>query len=196
MPKYNWELISSDYIEGLILPSKERIYPTLEEVANKYNIRPKTVREHAGKEHWRDKRTAFQHELEETARQLRLNKRAQEEAEFHENCLKISKGGIFHLADHLKMQIGAYEKAKESGQLTDAYGKPVLNKKTLALLEMASRTLERLQKTGCVALGIPDKNTAISGPGGGPIKVDTWVDILALAEEADKSDAAKGSPKD
>jgi len=49
------------------------------------------------------------------------------------------------------------------------------------MLEAISRTLEKLQKAGCVALGIPDRNTTISGPMGSPIEI-----IQQSPEELDR----------
>jgi hypothetical protein len=43
------------------------------------------------------------------------------------------------------------------------------------------------------AYGKPKQGVELTGKDGGPIQVDTWVDLLALV---DKDDAAKGSPKD
>ena len=40
------------------------------------------------------------------------------------------------------------------------------------------------------------RNIELTGKNGGPMQVQTWTDLMALAEEADKSNAAKGSQKD
>jgi len=189
MTKINWNEVSSLYIEGEISPSGERVYPTLEEVAKKYNVRPGTVRTHAAAEHWRDKRATFQHDLEEKARQLRLEKRAKEELDFHENCYQISKGGIFHLADHLQAMLdefaewkaNPYDEVTKDGKTVRVKRRAPLDKATISMLEAISRTLEKLQKAGCVALGIPDRNTTISGPMGSPIEI-----IQQSPEELDR----------
>jgi hypothetical protein len=189
MTKINWNEVSSLYIEGEISPSGERVYPTLEDVSKKYNVRPGTVRTHAAAEHWRDKRATFQRDLEEKARQLRLEKRAKEELDFHENCFKITKGGIFHLADHLQAMLddfadwkaNPYEEVTKDGKTVRIKRRAPLDKATIAMLEAISRTLEKLQKAGCVALGIPDRNTTISGPMGSPIEI-----IQQSPEELDR----------
>jgi hypothetical protein len=46
------------------------------------------------------------------------------------------------------------------------------------------------------AYGKPTQGVELTGKNGGPVQVQTWLDLLVLAEEADKSDAAKGSQTD
>jgi hypothetical protein len=164
MKKRDWNTIEQEYVEGVANEKGERSYPTLEELSVKYGIPAKTVRSHSSKGHWKNKRRAFRAELEEQARIIRFERRVKEEADFQDNCLSITKGGILHLAHHLQQFLDEYAESQKRNQSN-------LNKDSLQLLEGVSRTLERFQKAGCVALGIPTSNTTLSGSLGYPIEL-------------------------
>ncbi len=184
--KPNWNDISRIYIEGEINESGDRVYPTLEELSQRFGFRNTTVRRHSSEEHWRDKRTAFQLEVEEQARQARIQKRIKEESDLHDSIFTISKGAIRHLALHLKNLIDEYNDWKANPfemKGTKKIPKPSpLGKASISTLESLARTLERLQRTACVALGTPNQNVAISGPMNGPIEVNQHIS----SEELDR----------
>lgn len=195
--KHDWPKISLDYIEGTISAEGERIYPTLEDIASKYNIRQGMVRKHAAKEHWRDKRGTFQEELAEKEHQIRLARRAREELIFHDNCLKLAKGGIFHLSDHMQQLLDRYNSEKKSRAAKSekekkAGAKPsdkekladILDADSLRMLDGISRALERFQRIGCIALGIPESrsSTALTGKDDGPIQIQT--DLGDMGDQA------------
>lgn len=188
--KHDWPKISVDYIEGIISKDGERVYPTLEEVAQKYSVRAGIVRKHAAKERWRDMRRTFQEELAEKERQIRLARRSREEITFHDNCLKLAKGGIFHLSDHMQQLLDRYnaeKKARATKSEKEKEKKPgvkpgdkekladILDAESLRMLDGISRALERFQRIGCIALGIPESrsSTALTGKDDGPIQIET-----------------------
>lgn len=178
--KYNWLAIAKEYIEGYRIKHDEVHWPTILELAQKYNINEKLVGKHCTKEQWRRKRDEFQAEVERIALEKAAKKRARDIEEFKDDCYKAANAGKFIVTKHL-------EKAMNDSKV----GKLM----PLPDLESASRSLERVQTVGHRALGVPDKATALSGPDNKPIavEIESWTDIMRLAAEDDKKDGEPSS---
>lgn len=148
---HDWFKISREYIEGYREADGSTRYPTTEELAEKYNIRPSHMRSHSANERWLDKREAFKRKVANLVEHNRARARAKEIETFMGDCLKVSKGGLWPLQKSLEHII---KRTNTAGDLS---------KEDLTKLEQLSRTLERLQKTGHLALGIPQTMMQISG---------------------------------
>jgi hypothetical protein len=68
--KYPWAEILSEYVTGYVIPdprtgAKVHIYPTLDDLANKYGCSPGYLKSKSGKESWSKRREFFQLKLQE-----------------------------------------------------------------------------------------------------------------------------------
>ena len=149
--EHDWFKISREYIEGYREKDGSTKYPTTEELGEKYKIRPARVRDHCATERWKDKREAFKRKVANLVEQTRARSRAKEITDFQADCLKISKGGLWPLSKGLERIVRV---TNEKGDIS---------KEDMVRLESISRTLERLQKAGHLALGIPQSFTKIQG---------------------------------
>jgi hypothetical protein len=70
-PVYPWDQLRKEYVEGVANDDGVVIWPTIAQLAAKYEVRDDHVRRRSGKEHWLDKRALHQAELERARREAR-----------------------------------------------------------------------------------------------------------------------------
>jgi len=170
MTRKDWDQMEKDYVEGIKQSDGSIYHPSYDELASKYGIRASYLRTRAAKEKWRDKKGVFQAEVERRSREEMLRRRVRDINKVNTTCLDLAKEGLYHLGRHLKDRIDA---AKQLG-LTEPQPMP------LKEVESLGRSLERLQKAACVAMGIPYQQVALSSG-------DTSVMSLQLSETEAKS---------
>lgn len=149
--KHNWEVIKSEYIEGV--PSEERgelVYPSLRDLSEKYGVSQSTMRKRSAVEDWPTQRNMYQTKIEQMRREKKAKNLATKSAEFDEEIYKIADIGMKHIQGHF---LAAQERFRESRGL-----EPM----TMSSLEQLSRSLERFQRIGRLALG---EATEITGGG-------------------------------
>lgn len=96
--KYPWEDVRRDYCEGIQRdPDNDPLdiqWPTLEEVARKYNIPPTTVFARSSRERWANQKKSIVLQTNIRRRRDREKKLAKEGIQFDTNVLAMSKLGI------------------------------------------------------------------------------------------------------
>ncbi len=188
---HDWLTISREYIEGYRQDDGSIRYPTTEELAEKYKIRGNRVRDHCAEERWRDKREAFKRKVANLVEHNRARSRAKEIETFTGDCLKVSKGGLWPLMKSLEHIIRRTEKSGD------------ISKEDLTKLEQISRTLERLQKSGHLALGIPQSMLQIKSEEISTLEISTGnltpeerkrkLELIQLRAKALQDDLTGGS---
>jgi len=164
MTKHNWFAIELEFEQGLRQSDGLLHFPTYDELALKYNIRPGYLRTRAAKAKWREKRGIYQAELERQAREEGLKKRAEDINRINKISLDITKEGFYHLGRYFNDLISD-PKAKGPD------GKPLPPAKMpLPEIEAISRAGERFQKIAFSALGLafPQRLT-IAGDSDSPL---------------------------
>lgn len=78
VPQYNWAEISREYIQGIeekdpLTNEKVRIFPTLEDIANKYGVNQIYLRRLAAQDKWSIQRSLFLRKLKEHANEIDLD---------------------------------------------------------------------------------------------------------------------------
>jgi hypothetical protein len=95
--RHDWEAIRAAYTEGMPKDDadndEDREWPTLEEVAERFDIRADQVRRRAGKESWSLQRVAVQRRIADTRTKKRASALARESVEFDTRTLSIAKMG-------------------------------------------------------------------------------------------------------
>lgn len=168
-----------EYIEGYKNAKGEVIFPTLEQLSEKNNIKIKTIQKRCAKEGWVRLREEFQAEAELKAKELAATKRALDIVKLNSDCQKLAETAIWEIQRHQQASV-----LLSGGDPTKGYPMP------LADIEAIARAAERLQRIACLALGIPVTHTAISGPDGGPIQQETQI-VLTLEERKKMLDDIK-----
>lgn len=92
--RYDWETVRAVYVEGRVSDSGERSYPTLAEVADLFGVPHNRCREAAAREHWTDRRAAFQASVEKVRQEKRAQDLAKEAVDVDAKALTLSKVGF------------------------------------------------------------------------------------------------------
>ena len=93
MPKHTEDIIEAirqDFVQG-ILDGSERRYPTIEELAKKYEIPSVTLYRKSTSQSWKQQKMDFQKNLQVEIDSKRQNKLAKDAVDFDENNLRIAK---------------------------------------------------------------------------------------------------------
>lgn len=95
-PKYPWDDIRRDYVEGLNDGVGDSVrFPSHAELAEKHGIkRVATIGERAAKEGWADQRSAFRASLAKVRRRKRVSELAEEASKFDGQTLTIARIGM------------------------------------------------------------------------------------------------------
>ncbi len=144
--RQNWDVIKRVYIEG-IPQDNELYFPTLEEISKTYNIPHSTTLKRCAKDDWTTQREMYRAKLEERSREKRIEALASKQAEFDADIFKVAQAGLMHIQGHF---LKAQDKLKASK------GKEPL---AIHTLDSLSKSLERYQRIGRLALGEPTEIT-------------------------------------
>ena len=157
-PKPDWQAIEVEYVNSTI---------TFEEQAEKYGIKPGTVRARAHRGKWAEKRSNAQKSVTEGATEKLVGIRTNELTALDGNALKITKA-------LQKLMASSIEKLHRGEKLAF----------DLADLRALAYVNNHSHKTGRLALGATTENTGFSAPDGGPVETKTEVSIEQFAEIA------------
>lgn len=151
--KYNWEQLKSEFVEGNINENGIRNWPTLKEISDKYNIDYSYIRKISSNQNWKDCKQLFIQSFENQRQLDRIKHLSEESIKFDNKCIKIVNKGIKVLEDIFEISENTID---ENGN------RQLLN---LDTLDIITKSLERLQKIGRLALGSSTENISnkISG---------------------------------
>ena len=138
MVKYEWKRISVEYIQGRENGSGLE-WPTLEQLAQEYDIPPGTIRSRAHKDDWVEQRHDFHTSLIHKTREKALEQLAGKAAQIDIQALSVARAA---LALHSKELV----EGTQSGELS------------LAERERLLRICDTAHKMGRRALGIGDRS--------------------------------------
>lgn len=159
-PKPDWPALEVEYVNSTI---------TYEDLAEKYGIKPGTVRARAHRGRWAEKRSNAQRSVTEGATENLVRTRTKELTALDHNALKITKAAQRLMAK----AIGKMDAGEHPGfELADLRAIAYINNHT--------------HKTGRLALGATTENTGFSAPDGGPVETKTEVSVEQFAEIARK----------
>ena len=150
MPKrYDWSKVKAEYVEGTRDDQGNIVWPTLEQLAQRYSLSFSTVQKRAARERWAEERKIFGRKVEEARREKKSEALASEAAQFDAEVLRIARAAITQVTAHLALAAKVY---RETGEPMDA-----------AELDRLSRALERLQRAGRLALGEATHSMELQG---------------------------------
>lgn len=94
--RIDWPRVRRTYIDGLPGPKgvTDRVYPTLNEVAEYHGINASSVRQRAAAEHWTDDREAAQLELDAQLRERRARTRADALTAIDDRAIAAGRMGL------------------------------------------------------------------------------------------------------
>lgn len=144
--KYDWQHLKDKFIEGCINDDGIRSWPSLKELSDKYKVEYGYIRKISSMQNWRDEKQSFIQALEEQKHLDRIKELSDEAIKFDNRCIKMVNSGVKILEDIFEI---AENSIDENG-----------NRKLLNLdtLETITKSLERLQKIGRLALGSSTDN--------------------------------------
>ena len=182
--RYPWPDVKQVYVEGTVDDKGNRDYPSLEKVADLFDIPPVRVREKSASEGWRDQRAAFQAHLEKVRQQKRAADMATEATDVDTKALNLAKMGFslvqVRMGEILKAVQKKAEQQKErtaSGQEPDEFEDmfSVVDAREVDTLAHAAAAWHQLALR---AIGEVDTaRLEITGPGGGPLEVEHSVSV-------------------
>ena len=151
MPKHTEDIIEAirqDFVQG-VLEESERRYPTIEELAKKYEIPSVTLYRKSTAQSWKQQRMDFQKNLQIEIDAKRQNKLAKDAVDFDENNLRIAKA----LQNEIVALLSFSNRARQDAN------RPYFSPSSLNSLSMALSTCQRV---GRLALGESTDNTNIT----------------------------------
>lgn len=164
-PIYNWTMIRNDYVEGVLRDNPrdefDRVFPTYEQLAQKYGVALSTVRARGSRERWKNLKNQYAIDLAQSRQKKRANKLANAAVQFDDNTLKVGELGVTlvmsrlaEVAKEMQVRNKLREDAlnrMDAGEHVDAkeLRSAVYHQEMLALANAA----EKFQSIGMRALG-------------------------------------------
>lgn len=156
--KPDWQAIELEFVNSSL---------TFDELAEKHNVKPGTVRARASRGKWGEKRSKSQQSVTEAAQEKIAKTRTQELEKLDRNALKLAHAA-HALAAKALTSIDQGKKLKYSPSDLKA----ILN------------VTNEAHKMGRLALGATTDNTGFSAPDGGPVKAKAELSIEQFATVA------------
>ena len=175
--RYDYEGPKQVYVEGRVDDKGSRSWPSLQDVADLFEIPGNRLREKAAKDRWTDQRAAFQANLEKVRQEKRLATLSKEAVELDSRALNVAKMGIalvmLRLGEMTQKAQALQKERAEHGQDADDMGFPIADARELETLGRAASAWHSL---GGKALGeVETTRTEITGAGGAPVEVQSTI---------------------
>lgn len=156
---YDWPEIKRRYVEGVPHPDEGITeWPSLDAVAEHFEVGANRVREKAAKEGWRAQRTQWQASLEATRQQAKISKMSKEVENLDSSALDAAKLGI----GLVKARLAVIAEKRE------LEGIDALEQQRLAA------AVDLWHRVGLRAVGDPETHRLeITGAGGAPLEIAT-----------------------
>jgi regulator of sigma D len=144
--KYDWVNCKLDYIEGVRDDSGKLDWPTLNLLSERHNIPYNYLRMVAGRDKWKIERQAFIDNFEDSKKIERIKYLSKEANKFDNRCIDIVNKGMKVIEEIFEVSESSID---ENG-----------NKRFLGLenLESITKSLDKLQRIGRLALGVSTDN--------------------------------------
>lgn len=215
-PKYDWESIKRDYVEGIGDRDGEIFWPNLRELSEVHNVPYNRVREHAAKDGWSEQRSAYQSHVEKTRQRKRAEHLAKEAVDLDATALRMSKVGMQLVSERLGEVANAVmerrreeERQREAGQPPDIFGAVFSPSVDAREQEQLARAAAGWHALAGKALGeVPTTRTEVTGAEGVELSItqrlqeddpDRVYGLLRAAERAGLlpgGDGKGGAPVD
>ncbi len=189
-PKYDWEMIKRQYVEGVNTGTDEKSLrlPTLKELSDEYGAPYTRVRERSAKERWTERRAEYQIVATRERQKKRVKKMAENAVEFDANAYKVASTGmamIYTRLAEIAAQVNASRALRADALERQKNGEPVERYELYSAvnyreMEGLASAASRFQEVGMKSLGTDVQRHEISGPDGGPIEATTTSIIQEL----------------
>lgn len=93
-PVYPWDQLRTEYVEGWADDQGGVVFPSIAQLAAKYQVRDDHVRRRSGREHWLDKRALHQAELERRRREARSAEYLQLAENVDGSAIAVARNGL------------------------------------------------------------------------------------------------------
>ena len=145
------EQIRDMYVQGHVGEDGVRKYPTLRELAEKFNSSAATLSRHKNDGNWDDHRAVFETKRAEDRDNKKRSEMIEQAAEFDSNILILAKS--------LQNEIGKVMQKMSRKRQSDPDEMPTMGASQISQLANA---LNVLQRTGRLALGESTENTNVT----------------------------------
>ena len=177
MTEAQWVEARNLYVQGTEGPTGERVYPTLENLAEQYKVNLVTVHRHSKAGDWKGQRIIFQAKLKREVDAAKRKQLVEEAVDFDATSLKLAKAlqsDIVRLMRLANSERQRYEAELESWhdrraqviakgeQFTEPLPPQPAIINSSGINQLAS-ALEKTHKTGRLALGESTENRNVSG---------------------------------
>lgn len=178
-PKIDWVAVRESFVQGLPQGDDSRAWPTLQELADIYNVSYHAVASHSSKERWAEQRASYQSDIETAKRQSRITDIVKKAQDIDDHALRMANLGASiitrRLAEIAEDQHRASQVRKESLEAADNGG--MLDLSTL-LPSIDAREVDALSKAGMAFIQLGQKAVGtdvikhqISGDQDNPVEV-------------------------
>lgn len=144
-PRPDWYRLRSTYVEGITGPQDERIWPTLEDIADTNGLSLQTVKAHSRTGGWQEEREAFRAELDAERRAAIFEGRKDQLVKIDERALSAAEGGIALVGTAITALVNAVVSAQKAGGTT-----PRIDGRELSALGLAGK---RFMEVKAAAVG-------------------------------------------
>ena len=157
----DWVAVKEAYVCGIIKDDGSLYFPTHVELATQFGSTPSSVASKSSLGDWQTERSLYVANLEQRKKEHRIEELASQAAEFDTRVLKAARAGISHLEAHFRNAQRLYEQEGIVMRLND--------------LDRISRSLERYDRVGRLALGESTHNVAS--------EQHSWIELLGVLDE-------------
>ncbi len=168
---HDWDKIKSEYVEGILDAEGNITFPTLQVLTDRHGVSQSTLRKKSALEDWTTEKNIFRTKLERAHREKKLEALAGKSAEFDGSIFRIAEIAVKHIQAH-------FIRANE--QFRNSDGQEMMN---MSNLDNLSKSLERYQRIGRLALGEP---TEITGGHENGEKYYVIQEIISNPEHAER----------
>lgn len=180
----NWLSLEREYVEGIRDKGEYPIFPSISDLAAKYDVPARTISYHCQTDNWTKKRTEFLATLEKQNKEKHIKSFTDESIKFDNKCYKMAMSGIQDIEDKITFFKTLDAANSSNNDENQGHIKQVLN---IDFYDKAARTIERFQKIGRIALGLSPNNSE-SNPSYNNIKIISFSEGLDKVMKQIKSD--------
>lgn len=168
--KYDWESVRAAYVEGVGEPD-HTTWPTLKEVAEKFDIPYVRVREQSASGRWAEQKQVYITQIEAERQKERSKQLAKDAVQFDASALDVAKLGMSMVHARLKEiaeQVAFVDDLKEkirNGEVKDVKVEDVFTRIKSSELDYLGKSALSFQQLGQRALGTDTVKADISVTG-------------------------------
>lgn len=111
--KHNWQQIEAEYVEAV----SEAARPTLEALAEKYDVSPSHLREQASKGNWKGKAEQYLKSIAQSRQTKKVERVATEQVDWDSRCMNLADLALEQIQTHL--QNALFSDGLSTRELTD-----------------------------------------------------------------------------